>query len=533
MPTTFSALASMPMDLIQSVDIAKVVQEVESDAWGLLQSFYRAERNRLQCVDVISGQMQSTWQSELQTGAKLAFLAFLLPWYWTDLCTQTYLSNAAFLRLVTATVAETSGIATEHMNQLLQGEVDQVILPDHTRFSGFYLRTRIRVFDRHGQRREVFRIPAWENRQQLLTKHQIHGGLHVYVLRENLETGYQCLVLFRGTTSEFTGLPQYGVDMKATQIYQVPSYHWETRTTYQQGSDALPLFLPAYCHMIDDVWPDILSSLEVLQVRHPQCVRLLVCGHSLGGALVQAMNWKLWHADRTLWQKTDFRSFAAPMIANHAAILVQEQRLIDHDRPLQYMDVVNTDDFVNSQYLLGGKSGVEASIRAGTEEMAAWLAHQFLRRRTSTISAADIWREQTEAAMGAFFRGAMRQQQHHPSMDKRSACRLGQRPMEMQHWGDKSFSALYHHTLLLVYCERPVDWTTEYLGKAHAAYCGMNFALLWTSLRFYEDQLYRSYAKHSLKHRNEHLIIPLFHQADMQRWQARQKTSPPNEIKKT
>jgi hypothetical protein len=209
------------------------------------------------------------------------------------------------------------------------------------------------------------------------------------------------------------------------------------------------------------------------------------------------------------------------MIANHAAILLQEQRMIDNARPMQYMEVVNTDDFVNAQYLLGGKSGVELSLRAGTEELTGWLAQQFLQRKKRVV---DIWRDQPESAMSAFLRGVMRQQKDCPSRDKRSACRLGQRPMEMQQWGNQTLAHVYQHTLLLIFCERPVDWSSEYLGKAHAHYAGVNFALLWTSLRFYEDQLYRQYAQHSLRKRNRRLVIPLFHQADMKAWQQEKKT---------
>lgn len=101
--------------------------------------------------------------------------------------------------------------------------------------------------------------------------------------------------------------------------------------------------------MVQDAMPHIEQCLEWLDASSEMCKRIVVSGHSMGGALVLNYAYLMRASDHRWWPKTVFRSFAAPMSCNDAAVLRMEQWIIDSMTPNKFLEVVNTDDFINIQ----------------------------------------------------------------------------------------------------------------------------------------------------------------------------------------
>lgn len=182
----------------------------------------------------------------------------------------------------------------------------------------------------------------------------------------------------------------------------------------------------------------------------------------------------------------------------------------------KYLEVVNTDDYVNLKYMFGGKKGMETALQAGSESFIAWLADEHMDQFTSDSSksvmarAIRIMQLYPEVALAAFLKGAARSQLYQPSTEANAAVRLGNKaelatdPADLEN----------HRTLRVVHCDRRLEWDNEYLGKSHSEYVGINMGLFWSSLRSYEDTLYRFYSSNSLRVNNKLRIIGLFTEVD-------------------
>lgn len=513
----------LPAELFEGVDVKSLAGSLEVNALDIIGSWLRERvpllNQKQECVDMISGKSTSSLAgdaaAELSKCAKLATMAYALPYFMNTLSTVFHLKNPNFMTYMSRYLADSTFLAYQHMDRLLRDMEPTLPLPNDAQFAGYYIRTAIRITNAKGTK--LLKIPSWDKRTQLLKCH-IVGNVNVYVLRQNLSQGYECMVLFRGTSNEFNGLEQYGDAMKHTQVFRAPNFNPETNHIEEKGSETVPLMNKLYTEMIRDVMPHIIQCLEWLRWDHPRCQRITVTGHSMGGALVLHFCYLLHQFSQAMWKKTFFRSFAAPLSCNEAMTRQIEQWLIDSQQVNKYIEVVNTDDFVNSQMSLGGKSGLSASIKRGTSSIGAFLVDAYLTKSRNfggATALVDYAKRNHDVTMAAFLNGAFQAQIEAVPTDRRAAFRLGQRPPEIKAWKTPALDHVYSGTVRLVYCNRFIDWNSEYPGKGHSQYLDMNMSLFWGSLRLYEDERYRYYAQNTLRANNNLQIIPMFPMTDM------------------
>lgn len=564
----------LPKELIEGVDIKEdIVDAAQIDAFQILSSWlnhkYPTMLSKQDCRDVINNRSYSSnsdTEKEIFFGAKLSLIAYSMPFYFPQICTHLHMRNDQFVNYLEGFVAESAFLAYQNMDMILEGDLNMIALPPDTQVSGFYVRTPIQIWNR--QKRRVYKIPSWEKRDRLL-KTLIIGNVNVYVLRRNLEDGYECYVLFRGTSNEFNAIPQYGDRMTNTQLYRVPMYDPSENKFYETGSQSVPLFYYYYSDMIDNVMPHIVQCLDWLHASDPGCQRIVVAGHSMGAALTLTFCylWKLRHPD--LWAKTFFRSYASPICCNDAAVMMMEQWMIDSMQPDKFLEVVNTDDFVNVQYLLGGKKGLKNAIKSGTNSIGSWLVSNYMtdtfppraeepvqdpdpdpktkkahesenKSENKSETSGDssmiqrmmrIIQVYPEIAFSAFMNGALTSQIQNVPDEKKAGFRIGQRKEEIKLWGSRALKSTYNNTLKLFFCQRRINWNTEYLGKSHSNYVDINMNIFWAPLRMYEDHLYRYYASHSLRHNNRLRVVGMFPATDVrQAGQLIEAYSPPKQI---
>lgn len=523
----------LPQELVDGIDVE---QEIASSAdidpaeviLSWMQHKYPTVTSRQECEDVIS--MRSDFYDkdthrEIQWSSKLALLGYSLPYFLQRITSQLHMKNAQFLRYLESFVAESTFLAYKNMDEILQGDTRSLLFPADAQVCGFYVRTPIQLWDE--QLKPVYTLPPWEARTELL-KCFVSGNVNAYVLRRNLEQGFECCVVFRGTSNEFNGIPQYGRRMGNTAVYRVPQYDPLDNRFYPEGSNSVPLFYVHYIEMVQNIMPHVLQCLDWLKASDPLCQRVVVAGHSMGGAVTLGFCYLLKHQNEALWNKCQFRAFASPMSCNDAAVLRMEQWFIDSMQPNKFIEVVNTDDFVNIQYLMGGKRGLKHAVHEGTNRVGTWLVssywnhHGLLEAKDATVAQSSdtvqrmlrLVQLYPEVALSAFLNGAI-QAQIQTLPDQRSAAfRLGVRQEESNLWGTQSLKETYNGTMKVFFCRRHIQWQSEYIGKSHSNYVDLNMNILWAPLRMYEDNLYRFYVDHGLRTNNELRIVGLFNHVD-------------------
>lgn len=523
----------LPRELVDGIDVEQeIASSMDVDPAEVILSWiqhkYPTITSRQECEDVISMQSDrydARTFEEIQWGGKLALLGYSLPYFLQRITTQLHMKNNQFLRYLESFVAESTFLAYKNMDELLQGDARLLLFPVDAQVCGFYVRTPIQLWNE--QQQPVYHLPPWEERTRLLD-YFVSGNVNAYVLRRNLEHGFECYVVFRGTSNEINGIPQYGRRMGNTPVYRVPQYDPLENRFYPEGSNSVPLFYTHYIDMVQNVLPHVLQCLAWLQADHDKCTRVVVAGHSMGGALTLGLCYLLKYRDPALWQKCQFRAFASPMSCNDAAVLRMEQWFIDSMQPNKFIEVVNTDDFVNIQYLMGGKRGLKHAVHEGTGRVGTWLVssywnhHGLLAAKDREVAqSADtvqrmlrIVQLYPEIALSAFLNGAVQSQIQNVPDQRSAAFRLGVRQEEIEQWGGQSLKETYNGTLKVFFCRRHIQWQSEYIGKSHSNYVDLNMNILWAPVRMYEDNLYRFYVTHGLKTNNELRVVGLFHEAD-------------------
>jgi len=529
----------IPKTLMQKLDIENELKsESKINTFEVLNTWFHHKYPTLtqkqDCKDMISGKSyfwDKETQIEIHKGSLLSLLGYAMPYYMPQISLNIHQKNSMFMEYITSFVSESTFIAYRHMDSILEGDIRQIILPPAAQMAGFYIRTPIEVWKpKQGKKKpqKVYRIPPWENRENLL-QYVVAGNVNVYVMRNNFKDHFECYVMFRGSSNEFNSIHQYGDQMQNTQIYNIPKYDPVERKIYPEGSDTVPLFHLIYVDMINNVLPHILQCLAWLNALDPACKRIIVSGHSMAGSLVLNFCYLLKIFYSQWWDKCQFRAYASPMCCNDAAVLQIEQWIIDSMQPNKFIEVINTDDLVNLQYLLGGKKGIKESIQKGTNQIGSWMVSNYWKNHQwkntkENITYSDpetanrmlrIVQLYPEIAFSAFLYGALDAQIKNTPSEKQAGFRLGQREEEIKIWESKILKSTYNDTLKLFYCKRRIDWSSEYLGKSHSNYVDINMSVLWAPLRMYEDNLYNYYAKHGLKQNNSFLLIPMFPEEDM------------------
>jgi hypothetical protein len=198
-----------------------------------------------------------------------------------------------------------------------------------------------------------------------------------------------------------------------------------------------------------------------------------------------------------------------------------EQWVIDSNTPYKFIEVVNTDDIVNVQYMFGGKEGIEDSIKSGTSAFVSWMADKHFdllnnKGMNMVQKALRVMQLYPELSYTTFLNGASSSQSNNIPDDKKLAFRLGQRKAEVKIWGSHVLNRMYNRTLNVLFCKRRIEWNNEFFGKSHTSYADTNMNLFWSPVRAYEDSLYRYYAEHTLKVNNKLRIVGLFSSVDKQ-----------------
>jgi len=541
----------LPPELTKDIDIkSDIIAEAHVEPEEVFKSWlkhrYPTLTTHQDCKDVISDRSDEhddEARSEIMFGARLALFAYCMPYTMARLVTQMHLKNNQLNRYVESFVAESTFLAYSHMDEIVEGTVKEVVLPETAEMAGYYIRTPVRLWAQ-GPRgkmaqgaKPVYTIPSFEQ-QDLLLPLLVIGDCNCYVMRRAIGAqGHEIYLLFRGTSNAFNGLHQYGRDMTNTQLYRMPDYDilqskFVTLTSEQQCSKVQkqPLFYFYYANIIEDLYPHIMLCLEKLHASSAH--RIVVAGHSMGAALVQYCCYLMRHRHPELWAKMYFRAYACPMACNDAAVFEMEQWIIDSMQPNKYIEVVNNDDYINIQYLFGGEESLKVAISKGKNQVGNWLLNYYF--KTNPTADADhvprmmrIFQLYPDIAASAFLNGAIRSQVRNVSREKAAAHRIGQRRKEVKVQGSDELSSTYNGTLKVFFCERRVQWEFEYVGKSHANYMDLNFNMLWAPLRLYEDNLYKFYHQHGLKHNNALRIVPMFPADDLPKAAIKSKDAKP------
>ena len=422
-----------------------------------------------------------------------------------------HLKNSNFMRIAQAFIAEATFLAFRQMDDICQGHRDLVNLPNRTQMAGFYIRTKVQVWNRNGRR--VYRIPRWERRYQLAGSLMV-GDSNCYVMRSNHKETFDLYLLYRGTSNEFNAIPQYGASMRNVQLFRKPQYDPLTNKIHKGGSVTVPLFYYYYCDIIRDLWPHVMKALEWLGWDDERCRRIVVTGHSMGAALTTTSCYMFKHMAPLIWDKMQFRTFASPLCCNNVAVQQMEQAIIDSAVPNKFIESVNTDDFVNIQYLLAGRKQVRKAVERGTTKLGSWLMEEMRQNSVKDERQVGLMERfgriiqlQPEVAVSAFMLGAVDTQIGSASNDRSAGFRMGQRAEETKMWGSFDLRQTYNNTFKLIWCNRRPDWRSEYVGKSHVHYFGINMAPVWAPLRQYEDYFYRQLAEHGLRKDMNHTRV--------------------------
>lgn len=516
----------LPGNLLQNLDLRKELAERFSvfDVIRTVLSRDTSQFNHKQlCTDRIS-EKDDLYDTELRQeerlAGKIAWLAYAFPVIFPEISLRFYMDNIRLNQRLNSYITENSLDLFVGMDNVMEGDLKLIHLPRQHQVAGFYFRTPVRIWNEKGQR--VYKIPPWEQREDLL-KYLVEGNVNVYVLRRNLGPDrkpekFELYVAFRGTSNDFNGIQQYGKRMRNTQVYREPMYSIEKDCFLKHPKSATPLFFYYYVSMIYNIWPHIFQALTWLD--WPKAERIVVSGHSMGGALTTCFEYMLYQLHRPLWDKTFFRAFASPLFCNDEAVRVMEQRVIDSMQHNKHIEFINNDDMSNTQHLLGGADLIKDGITQGTSNLVSWLVEAH-RKELIGLNQEDLMSRllrivqiSPDSAANAFFIGVMRSQSGNQDENPLGPSRMGARGAEKKLYGHPVLHQTYNETLRICTCDRNIEWSGEYFGKSHLDYADLNFSTLWAPLRMYEDRLYRFYHKYGLKRHNSLRVIGLFGDQD-------------------
>jgi hypothetical protein len=496
------------------------------DIFDILKRWYNTKplvfNSKQDCVDLISNTTSTAdkkMNKELLFGAKLAAIGYALPYWLPLIFTKLHLKNTAFVQYFRRVVSETYVPAMKDMDQIVKGKTKMIELPNDNQVAGFYIRTPIGIWNKFGT--PVYRLPSWEARNELL-ECKVSGNMNVYVLRRNLSDGFELYVLFRGTSNEFNGIPQYGNKYSNTPVFKLPEFDIHKKQFVKGGSETVPLFFSYYSEMILDVKEHIYTCLEKLHIDSDLCHRVLISGHSMGGALTLMFAYVSKFDHAKWWEKFQFRAYASPYCCNDTAAKTLEQWIIDSAVPHKYLDVVNVDDLVNVHYMFGGKNKMERTVSDGTNSFITWLlanhTHELINENASLLqNAIRIVQLYPEVAMAVFTNGISSSQSTDAPHNLKSSVRLGYRKSEVGLMGSKVLNQIYKRTLGRIFCTRRIQPASEYMGKSHMYYSDIDMTLFWITTRRFEDSLYTYYEEHSLKKHNQFRMVGLFSKLDRNR----------------
>lgn len=380
--------------------------------------------------------------------------------------------------------------------------------------TGFYVRTPVRLWNRRSER--VKTLVEWKERSRLLA-YRVKGNVNVYVCRRergppSARRSFELYVLFRGTSNEFNGIPQYGDGIGNTPVMRVPEFHLERASAHPGGSHKVPLFYFYYGEMVLDVKEHIYNCLRHLGVESPRCARVVVAGHSMGGALTTTFAYASYKDRREWWRKFQFRTYGAPLCCNDAACTKLERWIRRSRDPRKFLDVVNEDDVVNIRYMFGGKGAMEDAVRRGL----VYLQKGGERVAGSWEFLHDVWTRDedpsrdkpsggrravdpgVDVGYSALLRGMASSQTSNPLGGGVRPSFPGRRGMHGRKPG-----------ILSILCHRPYH-PGEFPGSSHFVYLGLTMRPLWKHTRVEEEKFYKELVRESLDSERNRLQIITF-----------------------
>lgn len=341
----------------------------------LFREYFNKQQDEEIIKDVISGEMihiQSDLEKEIDLAGKLSFIGYSLPFFLEKLLPRFHLSNKLFFEYATNYIAMSTILAYQNTDEILEKNLTFLTVPDDCPVSGFYIRTPPRIYSNDKEIDYKTEFPTWENKDKL-NDYIVKGNVNVYVLKNKKNS--ECYVCFRGTSNEFNASHQYGRNLSNTPVYALPDYDFDSEKRITLPPENKPLFFYYYSEMILEVYQHIINCLELLDVDKVK--RIVVSGHSMGGALTQIFCYVLKLKNPEIWEKTFFRSLASPAVGNRPAIRMMEKWIIESKQPNKFLDILNEDDFVGVRYLLGGKNMIPKFISQGILSIGIWLVTNY------------------------------------------------------------------------------------------------------------------------------------------------------------
>ncbi len=433
---------------------------------------------------------------ELWFAVKLAFIAYACPLFMREIAQNLHQRNHHLTLYMQGVVVQEALRARAHMVQVVRGVpgADLVILNDDNQLAGFYLRTKVRMWDDDGHPT----VAAFVDREALRRK-VVVGNNNVHVLRHNLRGNeFELFVLFRGVSSDFHGAFHFGAGLKNTQVFRVPEVNLVTQVIRPGGSCVEPLFHFYYALAILDVRLQVYRLLDTLGASG--ATRILVCGHSMGGGLTTAFAFLCRKERPDLWEKCQFRAVAAPMCCNKVAVTELEDWVQKSNDKMKFLQVINSDDFVNMHHKLAGVDGVNHALRSGASSFVTWALDQhrniMLHRGKGGLmkNAETLIQMYPEGAAASFVRGVNDSQSKEPDTIASAAVRM--------------------RGTALILCKRRMQWRNEYFGRGHMIYLDINMNVLHAHLRSFEDEVFQRFAQKGLLRHNETRLVAMFAKQD-------------------
>lgn len=527
-------VSDIPLDMLSSVKIQDILDtslEDQYSIWKAWKPYLQRDITQLyECKHVIRDvnlQSYPHLERHIHDCIKFSFMAYTSPHLFLSLTANIFDSNYHFQNIMYQIMSESSQTAYRVMNQINANQINFLETDGHV--GGFYIRTPIRMWNAHGRR--VYQLPPYIRREEL-TKYRIEGNVNAYVIREPIIVSdrktstnkFRLRVLFRGTSNDFNGIPQYGHKFSNTQVFSLPTFDPTDNKTYSCGSSSKALFMKVYVDLVRNVWPHVKQCLRWLRIDSSNCQEVVVTGHSMGAAMTLVLNYLLHSENIEWWQKFQFVAIAAPTCANDKAVQIMEQRCIDCKQPFKVIEVINNDDFVNLHYNLGDEKGIERSISCGIVHTVAWLLNhifeqdpndnffQFDKRQRDNILL-QLMKQYTNELACSFINGVFHGQYQTSTNNMTLGTRIGYRRPFRALWGTYELNNLVNDTFALIVCKRHPNYGTEYIGKCHTDYMYVNYYAAWKHTRMFEDRLYHFLQKHNLRHSSNSLkIIPFMSQ---------------------
>lgn len=507
---TYLTPNNLPPEVFDDLDVVDLVLSKQGISLSsIVQKYFIISPESLyvgpRMKELINGDVD---EKKLEEWCKMCVFTYALPYFFFDMDDALLQKRIGFDTFI-GSMTQYGLAPLDQMNAIIDGTQKTVQVKNNSYFSGFMIRTPPRRFDKTNKLVNIYPCDY-----KLLDHTFMTGNMHFYVLKRYLnEEKYRLEVYFRGTTNNLNAKPQYGPDLWFTQGFQKPSFDPFTFEFFPEGDKKRPLFMPIYSHLFLDAYPHLVAVLDLLNWRESTEINFV--GHSMGGAITIFAAYYLFKMNNELWKKSNFCSFASPLLMNGTAAYKLECMLTQFGHEGQLTIIMNIDDFVNIKHKFGGKVSLKESVDRGKEELAAWVIHHAASKgvRLNKERIIAIVKNYPTVAMNRLVSGIFTHQFNIIDGDMSNPTLPGLLKDERSHWGDLDE---YKGSLKFVLSFRQWNEETEFVGKMHSYYLNYNLSSLWYFMRDFEIQFYKNHVKKFSKQKHA-LVIPICRKCDEDR----------------